>query len=174
MTAVNRGGIRRALPRRERLYLLFRLGEDRYALDARQVVEVLPLCRLKALPGTPPWVAGLLMRHGRLVPVIDLGRRLLGEPTQALTSTRLVLVELARPQAQPYWLGLILAQATDTLRAMPEAFAALGVDAAQAPGLGPVLTTARGLVQRIEVQALVPPDVLQLLLSHAEAGDAHD
>ena len=35
------------------LFLLFQLGNDRYALDASRVVEVLPLVELKHLPLAP-------------------------------------------------------------------------------------------------------------------------
>jgi chemotaxis-related protein WspB len=36
-----------------RLYLLFRIGEDRYALEAGGVAEVLGLRVLKQVPGAP-------------------------------------------------------------------------------------------------------------------------
>ena len=38
------------------LFILFQLGRDRYALDAAQVAEVLPLMELKALPRGRPGV----------------------------------------------------------------------------------------------------------------------
>ena len=35
------------------LFLLFQLGQDRYALDASRVVEVVPLLTLKQFPRPP-------------------------------------------------------------------------------------------------------------------------
>jgi chemotaxis-related protein WspB len=55
-----------------RLYLLFCIGPDRYALEARDVAEVLGLRALKQVPGAPSWVAGMLERRGAAVPVIDM------------------------------------------------------------------------------------------------------
>ena len=35
------------------LFLLFELGTDRYALDALQIAEVLPLVAIKRIPRAP-------------------------------------------------------------------------------------------------------------------------
>lgn len=149
------------------LFLLFSMGDDRYALDVQDVLEVLPLRRLKQIPEAPAWVAGLFSRHGQPVPVVDLHALAFGRPARARTSTRLVLV---RYQAQA--LGLILEQATDTLRCAPEAFCDSGVDSGTAAYLGPVYQHASGLVQRVGVAELLPPVVRALLfpLAVAEQG----
>ena len=48
------------------LFLVFELGNDRYALDAAQIVEVLPLVALKQMPGAPAGSAALqLPRRAR-------------------------------------------------------------------------------------------------------------
>ena len=104
------------------LYLLFSLDQDRYALSVHEVVEVLPLRRLKAFPQAPAWVAGGFEHRGALVPVLDLLVRACGRPAAALTSTRLVLVHY-RPANRV--LGLILEKATDTLRLPASAFVIL-------------------------------------------------
>lgn len=64
--------------------LEFRLGEERYALDATVVRDVRPLKHLTALPCTPAFVAGLVNVRGRVVVVVDL-KRFLGMRTQGLT-----------------------------------------------------------------------------------------
>lgn len=115
--------------RTSKLFLLFRMEGDRYALDAREVVEVLPLLRLKRIPEAPEWVAGVFSHRGVLVPVLDLCAMAFGRAALARTSTRIVLVEYrARQDREPVWLGLILEQATDTLRCEPSAFRDYGLD----------------------------------------------
>lgn len=79
--------------RTSKLFLLFRMEGDRYALDAREVVEVLPLLRLKRIPEAPEWVAGVFSHRGVLVPVLDLCAMAFGRAALARTSTRIVLVE---------------------------------------------------------------------------------
>jgi len=49
------------------LFLLFQLGQDRYALEASRVIEVLPLVSLKRIPQAPRGVAGLFNYRGRPV-----------------------------------------------------------------------------------------------------------
>lgn len=153
------------------LHLQFQLGEDRYALPASQVVEVLPLRRLKQVPEAPPWVAGLFEHRGRMIPVLDLSRRVLGRPALPRSSTRLVLVRFDRAQGErsPV-LGLILEQATDTLRLPGEAFQTSGLEAGQADYLGPLQRDARGMIQRIEVAGLLDNDVRALLFQPTEQG----
>lgn len=148
--------------RRPQLFLLFALGPDRYALDVHEVVEVTPLRTLKQLPGAPDWVAGLLTHRGQTVPVIDLAACAGLSAARDKTSTRLVLVQYqgkAGPYGPVYLLGLILEQATDTLRCLAADFQDYGVDNAESPWLGPVLQHPLGLIQRITVANLLPDEV---------------
>jgi chemotaxis-related protein WspB len=54
------------------LALVFQVGPDRVAVDVRRVREVVPRVRLTAVQGAPPWIAGVFVYHGRVVPVVDL------------------------------------------------------------------------------------------------------
>ena len=141
------------------LYLLFRLRDQRFALDVREVIEVLPQRVLKPIAHAPVWVAGLLAHRGTLVPVLDLSALSFGEPAPQRTSTRLVLVSYRG--ATP--LGLLLEQATNTLRCPPDAFQPYGLDNVDAPYLGPVLQDEQGLLQRIQVDDLLSDEVRALL-----------
>jgi purine-binding chemotaxis protein CheW len=52
--------------------LVFRLGGEQYAVPGWQVREVRPIGQLTPLPGTPPFVAGLVNVRGRVVTALDL------------------------------------------------------------------------------------------------------
>jgi len=52
------------------LFLLFKIGQDHYALDTSQVAVVLSLVSLKQIPASAPWVAGVFTYQGQSVPVI--------------------------------------------------------------------------------------------------------
>jgi chemotaxis-related protein WspB len=146
------------------LFLVFHIGSERFALKATEVVEVLPRLPLKAIAHAPVWVAGIFAHRGALVPVIDLSALTFGVAAQARTSTRLVLVNYQpQPWSEARWLGLILEQATDTLRCDPTEFQPYGLDNRQAPYLGPVREDALGLMQWIGVAELLTDDVRALL-----------
>ncbi|PNB50559.1 chemotaxis protein CheW [Pseudomonas sp. GW456-12-10-14-LB2] len=149
---------------KQALFLLFRIGSERYALRATEVAEVLPRLPLKPIARAPHWVAGVFAYRGTVVPVIDLSALTFGHPAQARTSTRLVLVHYRADDSQPsQWLGLILEQATDTLRCNPDDFQPYGLDNRQAPYLGPVREDAQGLVQWVRVNDLLDESVRTLL-----------
>lgn len=156
-----------------RLYLLFRIGGDRYALDARDIAEVLGLRELKQVPGAPAWVAGVLDRRGVAVPVIDMSALAGGDTAAAVTSTRLALVRYRAglPDAE-HLLGLILEQATETVHYDPAAFQSGGLDNPDARYLGPVLSDAGGMVQAVNVDDLLPAPVRALLFPADAAGAA--
>ena len=146
------------------LFLLFRIGSERYALRATEVAEVLPRVALKPIARAPQWVAGVFAYRGAVVPVIDLSALTFGQPAEARTSTRLVLVNYRPDDAESaQWLGLILEQATDTLRCHPEDFQPYGLDNREAPYLGPVREDAQGLVQWVRVNDLLDESVRALL-----------
>jgi len=60
------------------LFLVFQLNDDRYALDVSQVVEVLPLVRIRKMLRSPPGIAGTINYRGAHVPVVDLSELALG------------------------------------------------------------------------------------------------
>lgn len=146
------------------LFLLFRIGSERYALRATEVAEVLPRLPLKPIARAPQWVAGVFAYRGAVVPVIDLSALTFGHLAEARTSTRLVLVHYCPDDSRPaQCLGLILEQATDTLRCSPEDFQPYGLDNREAPYLGPVREDAQGLVQWVRVNDLLDDAVRRLL-----------
>lgn len=145
------------------LYVVVRLGADRYAIEAAQVVEVIPLVRLKALYGAPPGVAGVMNYRGEPIPVIDLDLVATGSSTKPLNGARILIVDLAVVGNRRGNVGLLVPQATETLLIDPGSFASSGVSANGAPYLGPVLTTDAGVIQRVSVPALLTPDLLAAL-----------
>jgi chemotaxis-related protein WspB len=50
---------------------VFVAAGHRYALDASCVAAVHPLVRARAVPGTPPWLPGVIDVHGEFVPLVD-------------------------------------------------------------------------------------------------------
>lgn len=135
------------------LFLLFQLGEERYALDVACIAEVLPLVGVRPIPQAPPALAGVFDCRGTPLPAIDLAQLLLGRPARRRLSTRLVLVDCPLEAGGMQRLGLIAERVTETVRLDAADFAAT---AAAAPCLGPIANDGRGLVQRFELRDLLP------------------
>lgn len=107
--------------------LEFRLARERYAVESRYVQEVYPLRDLTPLPGTPPFVLGLVNVRGRVLPVFDL-KKLFELPEQGLTDMhRVVLI-----RAHDMELGLL-------------ADVAVGIRSLSRKSLQPSLPTLTGI-----------------------------
>jgi chemotaxis signal transduction protein len=59
-------------------FVLLTLGTKRFALPAEEVVELIGPQRVHRFPHTTPLLAGVLVRRGRIVPVCDVAKVLLG------------------------------------------------------------------------------------------------
>lgn len=151
------------------LFLVFRLDKDRYALPAQQVVEVLPLLQLKQWPKAAHGVAGICTYRGRPLPVLDLSELCLGRPAPRRLSTRLLVVRYPDAREPARLLGLIAEDATDTVCIDPGDFVDAGVRTDGAPFLGPVVAHGDGLLQRVNVAALLPAALRDALFVEAEA-----
>jgi chemotaxis-related protein WspB len=147
------------------LFLVFELGTERYALDARQIAEVLPLVAIRHIPETPSAVSGVFNYRGAPVPVIDVSRLTLGRPAAHRLSTRIVVVHYPGTAGDTHLLGLIAEKATQTVRHEPADFLASGVSHAGASYLGPIATDPRGLLQWIDVRTLLPTALRDLLFT---------
>jgi purine-binding chemotaxis protein CheW len=82
--------------------LLFRLGQERYAVNLNELVEVLPFLGCIAVPGGNPQFLGVINRRGEILPVIDLARVLNGsastDPGAVLVLRRQVGLKVDRAE----------------------------------------------------------------------------
>jgi chemotaxis-related protein WspB len=150
------------------LWLLFNLGKDRYAIEARRVIEVVPLVTLKQLPRVPDYVAGILNYRGTPVPVIDLTQLCQDRPSAVRMSTRIMLIEYLPAEAvtpRSHLLGLIAEHATETVLISREAFIPAGIGSDEAPYLGDVVNDEHGMIQLLLIDKLLTDAVQPLLFA---------
>jgi chemotaxis-related protein WspB len=141
------------------LYLLLELGNDRYALDASQVVKVLPLVDFKCIPRAITGVAGLFNYHGTPIPLLDLTELNLGRPSQTRMSTRIILTNYIEESGERHLIGFMAERVTETIRRPETDFRSSGVRVEGARFLGPVLVEADHIIQRVEIKHLLPDAV---------------
>lgn len=135
------------------LALTFSVGESRYAVDVRRVVEVVPRIDLQPVPSASGCIAGMFDHAGTVVPVVDLGCLLGKEPCPRRLSTRIVLVE--SPQAGSTGLIGLVAEHVTELRELPDDDGSPAPVATSAgAALGPIVSRDDGLIQILRVDAL--------------------
>ena len=83
------------------LMLLFRVGEEPWAIAVAEVCEVVPLVALQAMSQgwsdgvshSAAWRAGLMNYRGATIPVVDVSALLSGQAAEQTLNTRIVVVE---------------------------------------------------------------------------------
>lgn len=76
----------------ERLEVVeFLLAYERYGIESSYIREVYPLKELTPLPGTPPFVLGIMNVRGKILSVIDL-RTFFDLPQKGLTDLNKVII----------------------------------------------------------------------------------
>lgn len=79
-------------------HLLFRLGDQHYALAIEQVIEVAAMVELVETPDIDDVFLGVANRHGAPLPVLDL-RPVFRHPVPAVDTTTLFIVAHAAQQS---------------------------------------------------------------------------
>lgn len=150
------------------MLLLFTVGEDRFGLDVRHVIEVIPHVNLKRLPKTPDYVAGLFNYRSVAVPVIDVSKMISGDTVRRHLSTRIIVVDYPYGGGGKHMLGLLAEHVTETAKFARSSFISSGRGAQSAEFLGELAMDEKGMVQCIRLDKLLPADLRNTLFSPLE------
>ncbi|MGI0486627.1 chemotaxis protein CheW [Pantanalinema rosaneae CENA516] len=153
------------------LLLLVHVGEERLALDSRYIVEITPLVALKKLAHAPSYLAGMFNYRGQIVPVIDLGELIRGQPCTTHLSTRIIVVrpmgdrqdpqplavttETSNPVSPPLF-GLIAERVTETFSWSASTLVEPPLHSQAAAYLGDLIIDPQGMIQCLEIEPLLP------------------
>lgn len=74
-------------------WVTFRLANEKYGINVMMVQEVLRVTEIAPVPGSPPYVLGIINLRGNVVTVIDTRKRFGLEPKELDDSTRIVIIE---------------------------------------------------------------------------------
>lgn len=73
----------------------FQLGVDLFAADVFSVERVLRYTPPSSVPDVPSWIEGVLDHHGRVIPVVDMRRRIELADTDITPETRTLVLTTA-------------------------------------------------------------------------------
>ena len=152
------------------LLLTFRTGESLYAVDARQVVEVVPRVGVRRVPHAPDYVLGMLSYRGRVFPVVDFARLAGAPPSRDALSTRLIVAEFTVPGAEGRRIGILAESVNQVIEAKAGQVVLPGMDLDEAPYLGRMIQLEEGLVQLVKPERMLPDRLQESLYGdHAES-----
>ena len=148
------------------LFVVFKAGDTRYALDVERVVEVVPRILLQRCPGAPEIVAGLFSYRGTCVPVIDLCRILAGRPCKSNLGSRVIVSRYKAADGRERLVGFLAEVVSETTDVAEAEFGQAGVAPAGIPFLGRLAIDDTGMLQRVHLDRVLP-DALDHILFDA-------
>ncbi len=95
----------------EKQVVLFDLGGETYGLDIATVSEIIRMQPVTKVPKAPVYVEGVINLRGKVIPVIDLGKRFGIDKTDRDKNNRIVVVNI-----QNTTIGIIVDAVTEVLR----------------------------------------------------------
>lgn len=157
--------------------LVLNAGDQAFAIDARMVVEVLPMVPVKAVPRLPDYVLGMLTYRGEMIPVVDLARRLAGGFAARRLSTRMIVVQFdpagvdgAPLPRRGVRMGLIGENIVSTHSSADAATLFPAMHLEDAPYLGKILRLEGRTVQMLVVENILPAELSAGLFAAAADG----
>ncbi len=142
------------------LFLLFETSDDRYALDSRDVVEIIPLVIPKKITAAPVYMAGIINYRGEPVPVFDLCSLANGTPCKPLYSTRIILVRYPLASGGQKLVGLIAERVTDVIKSDHQDLGASGILIDEALNAHAVGSGNDEIIQRFDLKGIIPEDIV--------------
>lgn len=100
-------------------YLTFLIAGDPYAVGVAHVREIVGFDSPTRVPGTPPWIRGVVNLRGLVVPVIDLAVKFGREASEVTRRTCVVIVEL-RIAGEPVTMGIMADAVSQVLELTPD------------------------------------------------------
>lgn len=158
------------------LMVVFHLGNERYAVRADVVVEIVPLISLSATPQAPAYIAGMFNYRAQVTPVIDMCQLALNRPCRQFLSTRIMIIDYDRALGRKISgrarnLGLLAERVTE-ICAQPTTVTAPPVAVSETPYLGDIFYTGTAINQCVELSKLLPVDVREKLFADCAKSEA--
>ncbi len=145
------------------LFVVFRACSDCYAMEARNVIEVIPVVALRACSGTPAYVAGLANYRGTGLPVLDFCRLVAGASCPMRLGARIILIDHQGINGSRRTLGLLVEAVLETSELENSDFSETGIQAREASCLGKLAVRGNAFVQRVITERLLPGEIEKLL-----------
>jgi purine-binding chemotaxis protein CheW len=89
----------------------FKIGNEEFGIDIRMVHEINRMIEITKIPNAPSHVEGVVNLRGKIIPVVNLRRKLAFDETERDKSTRIMVVDI-----DGVTLGFIVDSVSEVLR----------------------------------------------------------
>ena len=151
------------------LFMQFKVNDNRYLLDVKDIVEIIPFANLKRILKAPAYVAGLLNYRGDAVPVIDVCYLMNNKPSESKLSSRIAMVNY-KDDNHSVCIGLLIEHLTETVRYNEDDFSDPGITLEESPYLGKVVIDDNHIIQLVNIREIVPKEAHDMLFHGVHTG----
>ncbi len=95
----------------EEKVVVFNLRDQVYGIDIDSVLEIIRMESVTSVPGTREFIEGVINLRGKVIPIMDLSKRLNMPPCRVSESSRVIIVE-----AGGVTVGMIVDSVSEVLR----------------------------------------------------------
>jgi purine-binding chemotaxis protein CheW len=88
-------------------HLVFRLGEEQFAIQVQKVREIMGIQNITQVPQTPAHVKGVINLRGKVIPVIDLRLKFAMPALEYTPRTCIVVVQVSNERG-PVLMGVVV------------------------------------------------------------------
>jgi purine-binding chemotaxis protein CheW len=89
-------------------YLTFALGSEFFCVPLLKVREIIRLTHITLMPQVPAHICGVINLRGKIIPVMDLRRRLGIACTEATVQSCILIVQIQSPAGKSSPMGMIV------------------------------------------------------------------
>ena len=144
------------------LLLTFQIGNERYAVRATEVIEILPLATIRKIPQAPNYISGVLDYRNQILPVIDLVELTESRPHKKVLSSRIIVMNYPLNDINAS-IGVIAEKVTDTIDIKDEELSSSNIKLPNADYLGDIHNESGEFIQLVEIKSILTKDVQDML-----------
>jgi chemotaxis-related protein WspB len=148
------------------LYLQFFIDDESYLVSSKDVVEVIPMVRVKKIPHVPVCIVGAAVYRGISLPIVDICQLLTQRPCKQKLSTRIMVAEV-RHDEMVRRIGFLVEKLTGTKSIAGEGLVDSGFANPDTPYLRDMAIDSLGMAQIILLGKVLPNNVYDLLFHHS-------
>lgn len=149
------------------LLLTININDEAYGIDAKHIIEVIPLVILQQVPHVDECIRGIFNYRGTPVPVVDLSIFFNHHACRGSFGTRIIIIHINMRDGTIKAVGLLAEHVTKVIKCNPQDFRSNGISANHAQFLQSVYQHENGIIQIIDVKKVIPDSISQQLNTHA-------
>ena len=130
----------------------FTIIEKEYALEIKNVIRVIRMKEITPIPQTPDFVEGVILWHGKVMPLISLHKKFSLEKQDPNKLNRIIITRLHK-----HHIGIIVDQLTDVLNLEAANLESPGALLKEANYLVGVAKIEKRLILLMDVEKLISP-----------------